>query len=153
MATRYAHTNLIARDWKRLAAFYREVFGCVPVPPERDLAGEWLDRATTVEGARINGMHLRLPGFGAHGPTLEIFQYDSMPAHPEVRPNTPGFSHIAFAVDDVAAMARAVIEHGGSRIAEAAVREVPGAGTLTFQYMADPEGNIIEIQNWQRSDC
>lgn len=152
MATRYAHTNLIARDWKRLAGFYQDVFGCVPVPPERDLAGEWLDRATAVAGARITGMHLRLPGFGEDGPTLEIFQYESMPGHPDVRPNTPGFSHIAFAVDDVAAMAKAVLDHGGSRVADVAVRDVPGAGRLTFQYMADPEGNIIEIQNWQRSD-
>jgi len=37
---RYVHTNLIAWDWKRLAAFYQDVFGCVPVPPERDLSGE-----------------------------------------------------------------------------------------------------------------
>lgn len=152
MATRYAHTNLIARDWKRLAAFYQEVFGCTPVPPERDLSGRWLDRAAAVEGARITGMHLRLPGFGPAGPTLEIFQYDSMPAHPAVYPNTPGFSHIAFAVDDVAAISQAVLDQGGSRIGDIAVRAVPGAGTLTFQYMADPEGNIIEIQNWQRSD-
>lgn len=152
MATRYAHTNLIARDWKRLVEFYREVFGCMPVPPERDLSGEWLDRATAVGGSRITGMHLRLPGFGDEGPTLEIFQYDSMPAHPSVHANTPGFSHIAFAVDDVAAMSQAVLDHGGSRVGDVAVRAVPGAGTLTFQYMADPEGNIIEIQNWQRSD-
>lgn len=152
MATRYAHTNLIARDWKRLTAFYRDVFGCVPVPPERDLSGEWLDRATAVDGSRITGMHLRLPGFGADGPTLEIFQYDSMPAHPAVQPNTPGFSHIAFAVDDVAAVSQEVLDHGGSRIGDVAVRNVPGAGMLAFQYMADPEGNIIELQNWQRSD-
>jgi predicted enzyme related to lactoylglutathione lyase len=25
---RYAHTNLIARDWRKLAAFYIEHFGC-----------------------------------------------------------------------------------------------------------------------------
>ena len=48
MPTKYAHTNLVAKDWRRPAAFYREVFGCVPVPPERDLCGEWQskDRAT-----------------------------------------------------------------------------------------------------------
>ena len=36
MRARYAHTNLIARDWRRLSDFYVRVFGCVPVPPERD---------------------------------------------------------------------------------------------------------------------
>jgi catechol 2,3-dioxygenase-like lactoylglutathione lyase family enzyme len=105
MATKYAHTNLIAKDWKRLSTFYQEVFGCVPIPPERDLSGEWLDKATGVSGAHISGVHLRLPGYGDDGPTLELFQYGSMPEHPSANPNTPGFSHIAFAVDDVPAKA------------------------------------------------
>ena len=33
---RYGHTNLIAKDWRALASFYQEQFGCTPVPPERD---------------------------------------------------------------------------------------------------------------------
>jgi predicted enzyme related to lactoylglutathione lyase len=78
MPTKYAHANLVAKDWRRLAAFYREVFGCVPVPPERDLSGDWLDKLTGIRGAHISGIHLRLPGFGNDGPTLEIFQYGSM---------------------------------------------------------------------------
>jgi len=148
---KYAHTNLIAKNWKRLAAFYQEVFGCVPVPPERDLSGEWVDKATGIRGVHLFGMHLRLPGHGDDGPTLEIFQYDSMPDHPSVKPNTPGFAHIAFAVDDVASAAQVVFNHGGSVVGELTVREVPGVGLLTFQYLADPEGNIIEIQNWERT--
>ena len=150
MPTKYAHTNLIAKDWRRLAAFYQEVFGCMPVPPERDLSGEWLDKATGISGAHLFGIHLRLPGHGDGGPTLEIFQYGSMPEHPSVIPNTPGFSHIAFAVQDVQLTARAVFDHGGSAVGELAIREVPGVGMLTFQYVADPEGNIIEIQNWRK---
>lgn len=150
MATRFAHTNLVAQDWKRLAEFYQDVFGCVPVPPQRDLSGDWLDRATGLDNTHITGVHLRLPGHGEHGPTLEIFHYDAMPEHPRVRPNTPGFSHIAFAVDDVAATVRAVLERGGSTIGQLVEREFPGVGLLTFQYVADPEGNIIEVQNWKR---
>lgn len=150
MATRYVHTNLIAQDWKRLSIFYREVFGCVPVPPQRDLSGEWLDKATGLSGSQISGVHLLLPGYGEGGPTLELFQYGSMPEHPSVQPNTPGFAHIAFAVDDVAAMAQVVLDHGGTAIGELVVREVPGVGLLTFQYLADPEGNIVELQNWKR---
>jgi len=149
MTTRYAHTNLIAADWRRLAAFYREVFDCRPVPPERDLSGAWLDEATGLTGAHLTGVHLRLPGFGDAGPTLEIFGYDSMPAHPAVGPNTPGLGHIAFAVDDVAATARSILAHGGSAVGALTSRELPGAGRLTFQYLADPEGNIVEVQHWE----
>ncbi|MGC8491174.1 MAG: VOC family protein [Syntrophobacteraceae bacterium] len=150
MPTKFAHTNLIARDWKRLSIFYQEVFGCRPVPPERDLSGEWLDKATGISASHISGIHLLLPGYGDDGPTLELFQYDAMPDHPPVKPNTPGFSHIAFAVDDVSAAAQAVFDHGGSPVGALTVRTVPGAGLLTFQYVADPEGNIIEVQHWEK---
>lgn len=151
MPTRYVHTNLIAKDWKWLSTFYQEVFGCVPIPPERELSGEWLDRATGLDGARITGIHLRLPGYGEDGPTLEIFQYDSMPDRLAAAPNSPGFTHIAFAVDDVPAAARAVVRHGGSAVGELTTREVPGVGSITFQYAADPEGNIVELQDWEKS--
>jgi predicted enzyme related to lactoylglutathione lyase len=33
MEARYAHTNLIARDWRRLARFYAEAFGCELLAP------------------------------------------------------------------------------------------------------------------------
>jgi len=151
MVTKFTHTNLIAKDWKRLSSFYENVFGCKPVPPERDLSGGWLDKATGIDDSHIKGIHLRLPGYGDGGPTLEIFQYDSMPEHPVVNPNTPGFAHIAFLVDDVAATAQAVFRHGGAAVGESTVREVPGVGLLTFQYVSDPEGNIVEIQKWIHS--
>ena len=49
---RYIHTNLVARDWKKLAEFYKDVFDCVEVLPERGLSGQWLDHATGLRGAR-----------------------------------------------------------------------------------------------------
>jgi hypothetical protein len=30
---------------------------------------------TGLKGSSIVGVHLRLPGFGEHGPTLEVFEY------------------------------------------------------------------------------
>ncbi len=146
---RYVHTNLIAKNWKRLAAFYEQVFGCVPVLPERDLSGEWLAAGTAVPGARFRGLHLRLPGHGNQGPTLEIFQYDHHLDRPETAANRPGFGHIAFVVDDVASARDAVIAAGGDTLGAVATSEVAGAGTITFTYVTDPEGNIIELQCWR----
>jgi len=150
MPTKYAHTNLIAKDWRQLSAFYQEVFECVPIPPERDFSGEWIDEATGLDETHITGEHLRLPGYGDEGPTLEIFSYDRMPAHADNFPNSPGFSHIAFVVDDVEATAQAIFKRGGSPVGELIEREFPGIGSLAFQYVTDPEGNIIEIQNWKK---
>ena len=145
---RYVHTNLVAQDWRKLARFYIDLFDCQPIPPERDLGGDWLARATGVPDARIRGIHLRLPGCGLEGPTLEIFEYDRAPERPGTAVNRPGFAHIAFAVQDVEATREAVIAAGGSAAGETVSREIAGSGTITFAYLADPEGNIIEVQRW-----
>ncbi len=148
MATRFAHVNLIAQDWRRLAEFYELVFACEPDPPVRNQKGDWLDRATGIKEAHIEGVHLRMPGHGPNGPTLEIYGYGEMPARPTIVPNTPGFSHIAFAVDDVDSAAREVLAAGGTTVGSPIQIDVPGRGRLWFQYVADPEGNIIELQKW-----
>jgi predicted enzyme related to lactoylglutathione lyase len=148
---RFVHTNLVARDWKRLARFYEQVFGCTPVPPERDLAGQWLDEATGLPGAHIRGIHLRLPGYGDAGPTLEVFQYDSEKEDLTPAANRPGFGHIAFAVDDVEATREAVLAAGGGELGKVISVEVVGVGAITFAYLTDPEGNIIEVQRWEEN--
>jgi predicted enzyme related to lactoylglutathione lyase len=145
---RYVHTNLIARDWRQLATFYQSVFGCVPVPPERDLSGPAIEAGTGVSGATLTGVHLRLPGAGADGPTLEIFSY-SRPAHgpaPEV--NRPGFAHIAFAVASVADAREEVLASGGKAVGEVVTTLISPGAQVTWCYVTDPEGNIVELQTW-----
>lgn len=149
---RYVHTNLIAHDWKTLAQFYEQVFGCRSVPPERDLAGPWLEEATGVPNAHIRGAHLRLPGYGEEGPTLEIFQYNWQEEDLATSINRPGYAHIAFLVDDVGSASDAVIAAGGGTVGEVVSLKVPGAGTVTFVYVTDPEGNIIELQSWSKAE-
>ncbi|MCA9610129.1 MAG: VOC family protein [Myxococcales bacterium] len=145
MECSYVHTNVVARDWRRLARFYEAVFGCSPVPPARDLSGEWLARGTGVPGAHLRGVHLRLPGSTA---TLEIFEYSDAPDRPPPPAHERGWGHIAFAVSDVEEALALVLEHGGARLGELVEREVPGAGTVCFVYARDPEGNVIELQRW-----
>ena len=147
---RFVHTNLIARDWKRLASFYIDVFGCRPVGHERDLSGEWVEKLTEIKGVRIRGVHLLLPGC-ENGPTMEIFQYIPE-CQGDVRSqiNRPGFGHIAFHVDDVTAMLSRFIEHGGDQMGQVVQKDYQELGLLTVVYARDPEGNFIEIQNWRR---
>jgi predicted enzyme related to lactoylglutathione lyase len=151
MPTRYGHTNLIARDWRRLATFYEDLFGCVPVPPERDYRGEALEAGTGVRGAALHGIHLRLPGHGPDGPTLEIYEYadeeESMPP----AANRPGWGHIAFAVDDVTAAQAAVLRAGGAQLGEIVTLETADGRRVTWCYVTDPEGNIVELQAWSNA--
>lgn len=149
MKLKYVHTNMIAKDWKKLAKFYIDVFGCEPVYPERDLKGEWLDRVTDLKNVHVRGVHLSLPGY-VDGPTLEIFEYNKkiesngLPAI-----NKPGFAHIAFLVKDVRFFFNKILENGGSKLGDLVEKEIEGVGFLTVAYVRDPEGNIIEIQSWK----
>lgn len=145
---RYVHTNLIARDWKRLVQFYCEVFGCEPEGPERDLSDAWLERVNAIQNAHLRGVHLRLPGYDHDGPTLEIFRYDQLIERGLPKANECGFAHIAFAVDDVDQALQAVIAAGGSAVGEIAAAEVDGVGLLRVVYARDPEANIVELQKW-----
>lgn len=144
----FVHTNLIAQNWKGLAAFYEAVFGCTRLPPERDLSGDWLDAVTGIPHARIQGVHLRLPGYAGAGPTLEIFQYDREEERPATAVNRPGFGHIAFAVEGVGAAREAVLAAGGRAVGDLVSTRIPGAGTISVVYVTDPEGNVIELQQW-----
>lgn len=146
---KYAHTNIITDDWKRLAEFYITVFDCQPLYPERDLRGEWLDRATAIKDANLKGIHLKLPGYDESLPTLEIFQYNKNENGLKPMANRKGYGHIAFSVDDVPTMLNRVLENGGSRIGEVVETEVSEVGTLSFVYARDIDGNIIELQNWK----
>lgn len=145
---KYLHSNIISRDWRKLCDFYIEVFDCKVRLPERDLSGEWLSKGTAVPKAALKGVHLILPGYGDDGPTIEVFQYEqNIPREGEPQANREGFTHIAFAVDDVSLHLRKMIDHGGSALGEIVKKDFP-VGLLEFVYAADPEGNIVEIQRF-----
>ncbi len=145
---KYVHTNLIARDWLSLVRFYEDVFGCVPVPPERDYSGPDLEAGTGLSDARLRGVHLHLPGFGPEGPTLEVFQYSELHGGGEAAVNRPGFTHIAFSVESVSDARDEILSCGGSTIGDVVSLATATGARVTWCYVADPEGNIIELQAW-----
>ena len=145
---RYTHTNVIARDWRALAGFYESVFGCVLVPPERDYSGATLEAGTGVAGARLAGVHLRLPGCGDDGPTLEIFSYSPRADGPAPAIDRPGLGHLAFEVDSVDDARREVLAAGGTRVGEVVTLATATGARVTMCYVTDPEGNILELQSW-----
>ena len=144
----FRHTNLIARNWQTLAAFYITVFGCEVVPPERHYSGPTIEAGTGVPGSTLDGVHLRLPGFAPGGPTLEVFSYSKGEDGLTPRVNRPGFGHIAFEVASVTDAREEVLASGGAPVAEVVTLTTSQGRKVTMCYVTDPEGNIIELQSW-----
>jgi len=145
---KFAHTNLIARDWRKLADFYVRLFGCVPVPPERNYSGPALESGTGVPGATLQGVHLRLPGGGDPGPTLEVYSYSRLADGPQPAVNRPGFGHIAFEVESVNAAREQILAEGGTPVGDVVTLTTSAGSKVTWCYVTDPEGNIVELQSW-----
>jgi glyoxylase I family protein len=146
--SRYVHTNLISRDWHSLAQFYSEVFGCQFVPPERNYAGAALEAGTGLPGASMSGVHLRLPGHGPDGPTLEIYTYSRLAESAPPAVNRPGYAHLAFEVASVEAARQEVLAAGGAPVGEIVTLTTATGRKVTWCYVTDPEGNILELQSW-----
>ena len=147
---KYVHTNIIAIDWKKLSQFYIDVFSCEVLPPQRKQSGDWLSKGTGVPSAELEGVHLLLPGYDRSGPTLEIYQYAKVIDQKFIQANQRGLGHLAFEVENVKEVADKIIAHGGQYNGEITRKYIDGVGEITFVYMRDPEGNLIELQSWNR---
>ena len=64
--------------------------------------------------------------------------------------NHTGFTHIAFEVDDVDLTLNQALKGGGQLLGDVTEKTVDGIGDLKFVYFRDPEGNIVEIQSWNK---
>lgn len=146
---RFGHVNITGPDWQLLAAFYGDVFGMVRVGPERDIRGADLDRATGLTDAHITGVHLRLPGLGDEGPTLEVFSYDVLAEATPPDPARPGWGHIALQVPDVAIAQAAVVNAGGGIVGDVVTMTTRDGRQITWCYVTDPAGNLVELQAWR----
>ena len=145
---RYVHTNIIAKDHRKLIDFYKTVFGCCSIGETRDLRGEWVDKLTGITNAHIIGEHLVLPGYGEDHPTIEIFSYDQSEGEMAHSINAYGFAHLAFEVDDVAKTLVKLKANGGGIVGELVETVYDDGRKATFVYATDPEGNILELQSW-----
>lgn len=61
--------------------------------------------------------------------------------------NRPGFAHLAFAVASVAEARAEFLEAGGSSVGDIIETRVSPESVVTWCYVRDPEGNIVELQS------
>lgn len=107
------HVNINAKDWKKVAAFYEKVFGCVQVPPEKKISGDYAADLTGLAGSDIEGITMTFPG-DPEGTQLEIFQYNLQDDTSSQAINLTGLGHIAIDVDDIDVVTDKLLAAGGS---------------------------------------
>lgn len=132
-----------------MQAFYVDVFGCIPIRNIDHLTGKWIENITEVTSGEIKYVHLRFPGHGDSGPELELIQYLNPTNEFEITPDTLGFGHLSFSVNNVQMALDSVIEAGGGCVGKVVTVDVPNRGSLTEVYATDPEANIIELQSYE----
>lgn len=140
---RYLHVCINAKDWRKVSQFYQNVFGCVPLKPQRNYTGEWIEKLWGgLEGFHVEGEHVGVPGYyeGFEGPTLEIFT-NNLPAEvPGSSITCYGLTHICFEVDNVEETLNKILENGGSIIST-----FDDPWHVRCVFTKDVEGNVLEI--------
>jgi catechol 2,3-dioxygenase-like lactoylglutathione lyase family enzyme len=141
---RVHHIGINVSDLHRSIGFYRDLFGVDPLFVN-DMRGEGL-----ATGAGLPEADLRFCMMKISNVVLEIIEWRTPNAKPALAdgPHVGGF-HIAFEVDDIDAVHRALQARGIEftaalhRFGEA--DEAPSIAGATFVYFKDPDGIGLEV--------
>jgi catechol 2,3-dioxygenase-like lactoylglutathione lyase family enzyme len=145
------HINLVVSDLERSVRFYTEVLGFRKTA-DVVMEGDWIEEIIGLRGVRGLVAFVEPPG---GGPRFELLQYVTPPGAVlpgNSRANTQGLRHVAFRVDDIAAMA-ARLRAAGVTLFSEPVRVPAGvvkfaAGDKTLLYFLDPDGVILELAEY-----
>lgn len=143
------HTKIIAKDCRQLAQFYMSVFHCTPISPECNIFEDWMDqnKVSAIDDDNTQRICFGLPGHEDE-PSFEIFECGTQSTgQTGVVINQ---QELSFYVDSIERVLKDLMASGGEQLGGVMVEKYEGIGTLSVAYACDPEGNIIEIQHWQK---
>ena len=118
------HVAVICSDYQRSRAFYTETLGLTVL----------------AENFRADRQSWKLDLALQDGTQIELFSFPDAPVRPS-RPEAQGLRHLAFAVDDVAAVKR-MLEALGVAVED--IRIDPYTDRK-FTFFADPDGLPLEL--------
>lgn len=145
------HINIVVADLERSVKFYTEVLGFRKTH-DVYMEGDWIEQIIGLKGVKGYVAFVEPPGGGVR---IELLEYRSPAGEPRPensRANTRGLRHIAFRVENIAAMA-ARLRAAGVTLFSEPVR-VPqsvvkfAAGDKTLLYFLDPDGVILELAEY-----
>ncbi|NWE77817.1 VOC family protein [Pseudomonas yamanorum] len=132
---RFLHVNQNSSDWSKVADFYRTVFDLQTVGPQRNYEGKFITELTGIQGVKIHGRHIQMPGYSAGGPTLEAFTYNQAPRRGALNFLDAGVVAIGFDTKDLNAVLHSITIAGGIVVNSDSHSAV----------VRDPFGNLIQF--------
>jgi lactoylglutathione lyase len=140
MTARLDHVGLAVADLGAAAAWYCDVFG---LEPELSLRVEAIDLSIEMLihpafGYRVELLHRPGTGDGASPGAGSGHK----PAHPAAAALRAGFGHVAFGVADLDGAFDRAVARGARPVMPPCPAPEPG---VRMAFVADPEGNLIEL--------
>jgi catechol 2,3-dioxygenase-like lactoylglutathione lyase family enzyme len=136
---RIDHVGVIVNDLSAAKAFFLDLG--LEAQGEAELEGEWLDRITGLDHARVAIVMMRAPDGQA---TLELSKFYTPADEKENQQppaNTLGIRHIAFVVEDIEAVVAKMKDKGMELFSEIQTYE----DSYKLCYCRGPEGIILEL--------
>jgi catechol 2,3-dioxygenase-like lactoylglutathione lyase family enzyme len=136
---RMDHVSIVVEDLAGAIEFF-EALG-MEVGDEGSVEGAEVDRIVGLEGVRSDLAFVKTPD--GHG-QIELVKFKSPPLEegdPAAPVNTPGLSHLCFAIDDLDAVLDALLAKGGQLVGEV----VRYGNSYKLCYVRGPEGVIVEL--------
>ena len=135
------HTGITVSNLERSLAFWRDVLG-FELSHRAHQTGELAEEITGVPGAEISLAVLKAPGH-----KIELLEYRAPKDRKriDVRPCDVGSAHVAFTVDNLDAVLKAIAASGWRTAGEPqTLSSGPNAGKRVI-YVRDPDGTTIEF--------
>jgi catechol 2,3-dioxygenase-like lactoylglutathione lyase family enzyme len=136
---RMDHVGINVSDLEQAIEFF-EALG-LERGNEASVEGQEVDRIVGLAGVRTDLTFMRTPDGHSQ---LELVQFnspDTPPGDPQAPANTPGISHLCFAVDDLRATLARLEGRGGELVGEV----VSYGNSYKLCYIRGPEGVIVEL--------
>ncbi|HWN72599.1 MAG TPA: VOC family protein [Solirubrobacterales bacterium] len=135
---RMDHVGIVVDDLAAATEFFVELG--LELQGGGSVEGQAVDRIVGLDGVRSELAFLRTPDGHSQ---IELVKFHSPPTQggdPHAPANTPGLSHITFAVDDVEDVLARLRTHGAELVGE-----LEHFGGYQLCYVRGPEGIIVEL--------
>jgi len=132
------HVGIVVDDLAAATEFFVELG--LELQGGGSVEGQAVDRIVGLDGVRSELAFLRTPDGHSQ---IELVKFHSPPTQggdPHAPANTPGLSHITFAVDDVEDVLARLRTHGAELVGE-----LEHFGGYQLCYVRGPEGIIVEL--------